>query len=321
MKLISFLLIIFLPFCFKNAYAQNEYQVKDSVAKYYFCRNKAELAIVDSNYFESLNFYKKAFLFKSANARDLANGLRLAIILNDTLFARTCMGTLAANGLPQRVTLNFMGEEWTQAGGLYSYLAGNYDSLVSVYENSKKAKLSEMLERIYERDQLARRGGYTEAEAAVIDKKNIDSLIWFSGKYGFPCFQLLGFAEPSSGIGRAGIYGFILWHSREQEIGALDSLGLRAVMAGLYPPEEFAQSFDFKSPISKYHMLVPGISSNLDPTKTALTDEVVNLNRAAIYLESIEDYKRKLLYMERRGKNWYRFLLAPQLIYGMNFAK
>lgn len=173
------------------------------------------------------------------------------------------------------------------------------------------------LDSIGKRDQAVRNTDYNKEKWIAADKANIDSLIWFSEKYGFPSYDLVGFADPGGGIGAGGTYWLVYWRQRGTAIEAFDSLGLKAVMEGNYPPDEFAMVYDFKRYPSRYSMLIPDIAE-MDNEKDHFTIKSINNFRAAIYLETVEDYKRKLLFMQQQKPMWYSFILMPKMIYGMN---
>lgn len=75
---ISFLLIILL-------FHQNTFgQLPDSLKKYYTLVNKAELAIVDSDYSLALTHYRKAFTFNATPfKKDIYNEAVCAVLLKD----------------------------------------------------------------------------------------------------------------------------------------------------------------------------------------------------------------------------------------------
>lgn len=299
--------------------AQSAYRKDSLVEKYYFYQNKAELSIVDSNYKEALVLYNLAFKYKSPNCRDVYNASKLALILNDTLTAKKYLENLAIHGLSKRVLENFIGKDFLSQHKLYYYFSKEYDSLLALYEKSEKPKLNTILDSIYRRDQAPRKVQYTNESLRIADDKNVDSLIFFINNYGFPSDDLVGLATPCGGIGFGGIYEFVHLHMRGRTVSYFDSIGLKAVMEGIYPPDEFALNYDFKFYPRKYATLIPEWTHNYNKTEH-LPLEIINKNRAELYLESLEDYKKKLLFMQNQKPYWFSFLLAPQYAFVMNAA-
>jgi hypothetical protein len=188
---------------------QDAFRKKTNVEQYYLYQNKAELAIVDSNYTEAIKLYKTAFTFKSPDPRALTNSLHLGLRLNDTAFARACIYNLASNGYPKDHLKNMLSGTGLVESSLFQLISQDYDTLNATFYKSEKAKLGIVLDSILKRDQDIRKRQYSNEDLVQTDKNNTDTLIWFTNKYGFPGYDLVGFADPHSGIALGGIYWLV----------------------------------------------------------------------------------------------------------------
>lgn len=283
------------------------------IKSYYALINKAELSIVDSNYGAANNFYKEAFQFKNVNDKDLFNAEIVSYMVKDTTFAIQNLNALANYGMKKMV---FEGSNWGETiknDSFYHFISKDYDSTFQKGERSPLANYGKQLLPFYEKDQTIRmrNSKATKEERTRSDKENIIELQKFIGANGFPSFQRTGFFDKGGfSIQMFGTFYLLLWHTRPSKT-TLDKIMYDAVIRGEFSPEKYAFIIDHRNDqdSNKYNIIFEG-----QPNLSKQKETEINKERAKIYLEPLEDFKKKFAYC---GKD-NRFELIHPTVFGEN---
>ena len=316
-KTLLFVLYIALAFHADRSYAVDTAKIR----KYYELTNKAELAIIDSNYSEATGLYKKAFTMKEGNGTDLFNAFIVSFLTKDTQNARLCFRELTLHGMKLSVLENSKFGEKISKDQLFQLVTSDYDSLREVCLKSDKPRLASILDSIYDNDQRARQNSKEmHVSYEDIDNANVDNICNFVQKYGFPSFEKVGVLEKRTiTVGNFGAFSLVMWHVRGRKT-RLSTIAHNAVIAGEYPPNEYALISDMRDP--KYYMILPEHLDMIAPTnsstkETNMDENVINQNRYSIYLESLHDYRRKLDFLKTDN----RFIMEPVFALMFNNGK
>jgi hypothetical protein len=296
----------------------------DSVKSYYEFKNQAEMQIIDSNYGQSLMLYKKAFQYKKPNAFDLYNAMVVSYFLKDSLMAKFTFNQLAAHGLEKdkfEISSYFSNvkEEPT-----YKWITNQYDSLYAVALSSELPVNAKILDSILDADQRVRKIKKPTAELKFgiisTDISNLKFLKEYIQKHGFLGYDMVGsFEKVNEGwFHGLGTLWFVLWHTRNIS-KILNPILLKAVKNGEYNPDEYALIVDMQNPVSVYYNVLPR-TIDKDKKSTFLpiaNSSEINKKRAEIFLDKVENYKKKLLYQNEHG-SIFRF--APGWAFNCNFS-
>jgi hypothetical protein len=185
--------LFFFYFLQNSVFAQ---QLMDK--EYYNYINSAELRIVDSDYWEALHFYDKAFQEKKIPfAKDRYNASVCAALLKMNLRCYSELrhvldkGYAIANIKSKDVFYDFFKTDF-----------GN--KLIKYNQTSKKTYIStyrETLDSLFNADQFFRNkeGKYVLYIDTIrkIDRSNVDLLNKLISKYGFPSEELIGVSDSS----------------------------------------------------------------------------------------------------------------------------
>lgn len=168
-------------------------QMPDSLKEYYSLTNKAELAIVDSNYTEAIEFYSRAFSFK-ANAfkKDIYNQALCAVLIKDYRNAYYNFKDL--------INYGYILDSLTNRKELIVFFHSKYGKKLIAHNKKNKAlynvPLRETYDSLYKADQSFRKktGGYDVYGDTIqkIDISNADKVQKLIGQYGFPSQNLIG---------------------------------------------------------------------------------------------------------------------------------
>ncbi|WP_448635428.1 hypothetical protein [Pedobacter panaciterrae] len=304
-------------FCFGYSLSYGETK-QDSIKLYYSNKNKAELAIIDSNYSEALVFYKKAFSYKQPNARELYNSFVVAYLLKDTINTQNFYNALALHGLEKEkfeLSKNF--GRTIVKDDFYIYISRNYDSLYQRSAKTQMPKWGRILDSLYKVDQRVR--STKSDNIASVDSLNRTFLSKHISKHGFPGFNQVGFYDKMLG-GQAyspTTFWFVMWHARYQYV-ALDNVAFQGVMSGDFPPEDYALLMDTKEDPVYYSILKKEVVDGKIKFLTPLDEKYIDEKRAVIFLDKLSDFKKKLNYMQNGDR---RFQFLPVMLVSLNFAQ
>jgi len=141
------------------------------------------------------------------------------------------------------------------------------------------------------------------------DMDNRNNMFRFIKEYGFPSFARTGFYDTMRLVDAPGTFWYVWWHGRGGST-VLDKVTLEAVLDGDFPPDEYAVVMDARSSneaLSVFYT-VPNLPGLLQPDL-----EEVDKRRAALYMESLADYKRKLAYRMKDN----RFMIVTSACFGL----
>lgn len=309
MKLIKVILICIISIKTNNIFGQNE-----NIKQYYNNINIAELFIINNNYDSALSYYGKANEFKYLNKDDLINVFTIAFILKDSIKAKYYFDELALKGFNAKMfeVCNEVEKRFSICApeidsAFYSYLKKDLDSLRFISEIKMK-DFGESFMRFYFADQNARKNNESDSIINILDKINETEILNYINKTSFPTFQNSGFwglinLSPTQN----GIIWLIAWH-RRPSISILENLIFKKVIEGDYSPELYA-IIKYGQGDDKY-----GIIWNEYKNKSIQEKKKINAERQKIYLESNEDYQKKVEFQDKDR----RFFLVNHFLLGYN---
>jgi len=297
------------------------------VAQYYLSKNKAELSIVNGHYGDALKQYKHAFRLHAPLARDLFNAFVVAYYEKDTAAAQSYYNGLVLHGYEKRYFEGLAGynDFVTQIlkDPFYAYLSRPYDSLLAVLKRSDLPVKAAILDSIMEIDQNTRLRGYEDGmnrksyrdSLAETDHIAIRALIGYCRQYGFPGFDQVGLCEKRvKQPMNLGTFYSVFWHQRGHN-KTLDAIARTAVMNGAFEAQDYAVIADQYN--NRYDTVLPENYASLGfrlPAGAPIDEVRVNRDRAAIYLESLADYRKKMAFQKKDN----RFYLVNMFAYGFN---
>lgn len=278
------LLLISFLFVISNLFGQltNRAQVKE----YYQKINYAELAIVDSNFKEASDFYNQAFVLKQPNPRDFFNAFVVSYILNDSNRCKKYINELYKMGFKKQ-TIEWMPfVEKIKFENVYKNYISTDSFLVNSYLNSEKYTFSQQFDSIFLEDQNYRNNEHLYN--FNVDSSNVEFIKTFSQKNSYPSVLTIG---PTNNWGvrldSPGAPYLIFWHTRGVNT-SLDTLILDALLDGIFDPGDFAFQQDIKN-LDYFQFLITDSFENLSEERK----KIINNNRDAINLESLEEYVKK----------------------------
>lgn len=286
---------------------------RDSIRTYYIHINKAEAAIIDSNYEMALGHYKEAQKFKWPNGYDLLNAEIVAFLSKDTTAAMDYLNLLAMYGLKKRFV---EGSRWglTIADSpFYKYISQSYDSIYELSRNSDRAKYGKKMSPFFIKDQSARTSqlpGELSDASKKSDLANRKEMADFITANGFPSFDRTGFHDTMRRLDAPGTFWYLWWHSRP-DTTLLDDIALNAVLDGDFPPEDYAILIDQRPQNNTGGSLYHSTPNLYTLTEDELSE--VDKRRNEIYLQPLKEYEKKLEY---RSKD-KRFYLVNPMSYGL----
>jgi len=166
---------------------------KDSIKLYYQNLNKAELAIVDSNYVNALKYYDTAFCFKkNPFGRDLYNATLTSIMIKSYPRALAYLEKLFSLGFNLKTldTINICKDFLASSFGKVA--RKKHKELNVTYNRKYRSEIKKMLHN----DQFFRvkENGYERFGDTIrmIDRQNVEHLLKLITKYGFPSEDKIG---------------------------------------------------------------------------------------------------------------------------------
>lgn len=269
----------------KNEPASNT----DAIRKYYVFTNKAELAIVDSNFKQAIIHYETAFRFKSPNAKDLHNAYCASTFVQDCKRGRKYLEQLAHQGY-----------------GLAKGLSGNtafYDCTAhglkivadKVNADFRSSRIGQKLDSLEKADQSVRQDEKPDREKLkLVDAAVLQSLYTFLKNEKFTDVETgMWYGNPGNDYSALWL---VRWHGRGAP-SILDSILRVNVLKGNYDPSVYASLMSTDNN-SKY-----GVFYNPGRVWTDKERKSINENREKIYLESLEDYEKKMA-MQMKTDAW-----------------
>lgn len=304
-------LICLLALCaFRTGLAQSA----DFASTYYPYINQAELAIISEDYTTAVSHYKKAFsAVKNGFARDYRNAVLCGIQTQDDPFAFALLEKIALKGVGKKY---FEDSAFVPLQGKREWriLMQSLDRLQKEFVANSSQPLRKELEAMHERDQFFRvkEGSYDVYgdTIAKIDFENVTRFRQMVKETGFPTEEMIGAFNQEK---KAPFYIVLHHHAQtlsqeEKKYPRAASLSpeiIAATKAGQCPPAlaGFLLSME-NNPSLNYgawgvnRLRVNGVLRPhflLDKHTDDLT-KTINERRAAIGLESLEEFREKCQY-------------------------
>lgn len=317
MKIFNFFLLLF--FTSQTSVLAQDFN-KD-IANYYLNKNLAELAIVDSNYIEASEYYKIAFSKSILFSADLWNAYLISFYQNDTIFTQKYYNSLVLHGYSKKFfigSLNYYQLDSLLVQPFYLYISRTYDSLWNIAISTEMPSKAKKLDEIFNLDQQGRI--YKDVDNITIkenqhildtDDSTRKLFFLYCKEYGFPNFSQVGLFEKRVRQPTATGLPFLLyWHQVFKQNPKLDDLYYNAALNGDIPADQYATTIDRRK--IKYFMILRDLET-LNPAEIKL----INEERAKIYLESINDYRKKIEFQLNHKQ--FHFVNISAIAY--NFSK
>lgn len=264
--------------------------MNSNLKEYYQFTNKAELAIIDSNYTHAMHYYKQAFKTGYQFPVDLFHMMNVSCEIKDYDNAKWSINKLATfNPNKDWIVAHLIRNKLCDSIEI-KVLFGDYDNYVSSLDTAMQNDNRAIWDLMYVIDQGCRKTDTTYIDRCDrwIDKELID----FINKKGFPTYEKIGLKLYFVNIGyRDTEIDMLLTHRRSMKDNELMKLAYKATMIGDYDIRAFITSWDFGS--NDYWIVIP-------ENYSAKELEEVNKKRAEIGLCDIEDYLKKIEYSQRK---------------------
>lgn len=294
----------------------NAQHKENNVKEYYSYIHKSNTCVVDKQYKQASDYYKKAFLLKYPNGNDLYNAFLCAYYTMDSVLAKKYFNHLAYKGLKKDVF-----KDTILQAAFYSYVSSQYDSFYNAGSRDVVAQRWRLFadsirkndQEIRLRSTIEEGGQLTEDEYNMImgkvDSVNVERVKNYILKYGFPNFEHKGYWDDSSPL-EYDVLWLVLWHQRPYKTD-IDNLIYKAVYDGNYPANDWAVILGAREDEQEHKL---NMNIWLLPDKLSEKEEqAINNARAALYIEPIMDFKRKWKFAqqnyerERTEYNTYLF--------------
>lgn len=305
---------LLLGVCFVLLNAAQASAAPDYLTDYYPVINQAELSIIEQDYAAALNAYQYAFAaVPSPFARDYYNAAICALLLQDEKQTYNYLEKLVEKG----VSLDYLSRQplldslastrhWKRFKRRYKKRRRTYEEHANLY-------LRADLDELYARDQYFRQaaGGLRVYGDTIrkIETANVQQLLTWVDKYGYPGEDLIGVADTLEQLPRFTIV--IQRQTKARKGYDFSTLLNDAVHQGKLSPQAAAYLLEQQQGRSTYgakalvrvnckscgedkELKQLGRYMVADRSKEEL--EKVDIAREALGLEPLEDYREKVLY-------------------------
>lgn len=300
-----------------------------SIEDYYAYTNKAELCITDSKYLEAIDLYQKAFKTKhNGFSKDHYNAALCAALTGKYYLANLYVKKILNRGYPIDSLSTSRSLKSFRQTKYWKSIVREYPTILKRYRDSTNKILADSLDLLYYRDQLYRTklGKYKLYGDTIrkIDIENDRLLRNIIATYGYPNEKIIG-SEKS--LSPRKDFDLIIWHQTSLNfIYDYSSLLIKEVNRGNIDPHRAAELIDNqRSDMSLYGTELfyrctcdDGCSEDINRiiknklyyftiSEKRLT--TLNQNRKQIHLETIEEYRKKVLF-NLRDRRFAFFYLA-----------
>jgi len=267
---------------------------------YYFYVNKAEQAIVDSNYVAAKTYYKKAFRKNNPGFADhYYNAYQVSILENDLEFATFNAKVLLSRGL----CLDFFSAypQIKNDSIIYKKLEEAYNSLNVNYEYKNT------LERMLSDDQAIGRENLDSTLRVI--HFNYEELKPLIKKYGYPAESLIGITCTPN---RKGFYmppqDLLLFHFMQRGFVGVDTILNEALSKNEINPYTYAQIMSADSKQTEYCIepIIEMDDTLYIPKECNLKRKIIDKKRNEIGLPTIEQEIRIITYKLKFPNNNFR---------------
>jgi hypothetical protein len=292
-------------------------QPRFNVVKYYKYINEAELCIVNDDLVLALKKYSNAFTnIERVFIKDSYNAFICAFRSHQYQLADEYLKMSLNAGLKLKFLSNnsslsdvLESDEWKKLELKYRNYKVEYDTI-----------LYNKLLNVHNADQAVRnycylygKENYSYSTSCIdtvrkVDKNNLDSVIFFISTYGFPNELLSGLEVP---FGKVHYYFTFLHNTSWNNISFLPILKSAVIEGKLSPSIYFdltTRAFSLNKENGDYDFgLELGFQvKNLDSTTTMVltigeNEYDINTKRNEVYLESLHDLRKKIIFNYRRS--------------------
>ncbi|WP_377487353.1 hypothetical protein [Pontibacter toksunensis] len=308
------ILMLFLHAC-STSKVPEQVEVPDYTKVYHPVINQAELKIVEENYAEALTAYKEAFAaVPSPFARDYYNAAVSAVRLKDEEQAFEYLEKLVLKGVSLPYLERQEAFDSLERTREWKKFVKRYPKQREKYEQGINAPLRADLDELYARDQYFRQaeGGLRVHGDTIrkIEADNITNLLNWINDYGYPGEALIGVADTLEELPR---FSIVIQRQTAARKGYdFKSILAKAVKEGRMAPQPAAYLLDQQAGKNLYNSKVFAKISckrckekdkNYDKIQSLLLEkmseadvEVTNKRREQLGLESLQDYRKKVLH-------------------------
>jgi hypothetical protein len=323
----KYFILIFLFFISISIFAQ-----KENPRKYFNNVNKAELAIIDSNYQGACEYYKKAFKYLNEPfGKDISNLLRCAFRINDSIALRFCCVKFKERAYDDSYYIKQYGN--FKLMSYWRFLMQTID-----LKPTLNVKFIRKLNELERKDQSIRNKISSPEEYLELDNNNIKLLYSYMKENNVYLGEnIVGNdtkINEENGELAGKDYGYftgfiLLWHyAKSPLIKNLEPINLNLkdeVMMGHFCPITYSslceQGYGFDGSYDLYYSNMYGTSNAENYMAISLTSDTVNIvykivkgkklkdlnkRRKKIYLYSHQDYIKRIkcMYKQRKNRNF-----------------
>lgn len=261
----------------------------NNVRSYYYNRNMAELAIVDINYNEANGYYKKAFESLSPHLRDVENAFTSAYYSNDSVLAKYYADMLAYRLYP----VNTIWAAVDSTKSFNHFVIMDVDSIIGSRRYQFPENSYQFIDSLFKIDQKIRSVDTSKSYMQYVDANNLNAVLKFIIVNGYPNSD----PDSKSFAVQPTLYSLfvLLWHHRSDTNSTqLDDLLQRELIGGNILCDDWATLMMYREGFQEKYLIKLWLV-NID---TLTEEEIVQINdsRAEVFLEPLEDYKRKYDY-------------------------
>ena len=328
MKLVLFLFSIVLinySFLDRSTIKENNNILtkKDSIEKYHFYINKAELNICDSNYLQAIKLYETAFKYHySPFPNDLYNAALVAIYLQNNNKAIDYCEALVKLGCDLKFFNQIPFNTLKSDKDVWNNFLIDYDSLRNIYYNSINQELKDKIHKLYIEDQKNycsyKKFGIPMQIPQDLNFKRFKDILKY---FGFPNHDIVGLNIKNDTIISLGPQNILLRHYYQKGNYDLSEFLINELFNGKIKPIEFIVVEEFKyKPYSYFgtDLMFKSQENNyyiFDEFKQYLEIKKYNKNRKNFFMETYQDQLKKMIYKYIETGNKTKFVF---LIYGIS---
>ncbi|WP_439880472.1 hypothetical protein ACSX1A_15100 [Pontibacter sp. MBLB2868] len=282
--------------------------------------NEAEINIVQEDYSAALAAYQLAFSeVPDPFARDYYNAAVCALLVNDQKQTFDYLEKLVVKG----VSLSYLENQEVfsdlQKSRKWRKFRKKYPKYRREYREKVNEDLRADLDELYARDEYFRqaKGGYRVYGDTLqkIEKANTKRFLDWVEKYGYPGESLIGVADTLEQLPR--FYIVIQRQTKARKGYDFTDMLTQAVEQGKMEPHAAAYLMDQQSGDNRYSSkpfikvncstckddkTFEGIDQYFEKSRTDRELEAINKRRNKLGLESLEEYKKKVLYSKRDNR-------------------
>jgi len=309
MKSAIFFLILFLYsfriFGYDSMFLRDS--VKGNFYEYFELVRLAETAILEDSISLASFYYKNAFSnHTTVFSIDLFNGMICALELEDVVFATLCGEKLVERGCKK--------DFFTQKN-FEKYKDKNLFSKVinAIYSKKAGSNIDTLLKKevidLKDKEQKEHYVGVIKPGKKIRDEKIINEFVNFYKKNGYPTEKEVGVYLLGDTLILNSFFYILFLHDFQKENYEFDSLLISFLANGKMRPQEVGYILGHMKPF--FIGFEPYVIINDTAYEKSLSiaeEDSVNIEREKLGLETIEEFKRKIIYT-LRNPDFFEFRL------------